>query len=93
MPLSMAELAQTRETIADLLEELKLDAYLFEVEPHNGQWELKVDCAIDSSGAWETVILSIPKTLLLACREDTEARQQLLGDLRDRLTDCKRRKP
>ena len=39
---SIVELAQIRELVTKILDELQLDAYLFEVEPREGQWELRV---------------------------------------------------
>lgn len=87
MPLSSTELIQAREAAAELLEELGLDAYLFEVEPRNSQWELRVECAIEEG--WETMTLSVPKVLLLAGRNDAAARQRLLTDWRERLAACK----
>lgn len=56
MTLSIAELARAREATTELLDELGLDAYLFEVEPRDGQWQLKVDCAIAAEGAWESLL-------------------------------------
>lgn len=87
MPLSSADLIQAREAAAELLEELGLDAYLFEIEPRDGQWELRVECAIEEG--WENVVLPVPKALLLAGRDDVDARQQLLTDWRERLAACK----
>lgn len=91
MPLSSAELIQAREAAAELLEELGLDAYLFEIEPRDGQWELRVECAIEEG--WETVVLPVPKALLLTGRDDAAARQQLLTDWRERLAACKVQMP
>ena len=42
MPLSTMELAEARQAVADLLEQAGLDAYLFEVEPRQTQWELRL---------------------------------------------------
>lgn len=91
MPLSSADLIQAREAAAELLEELRLDAYLFEIEPRNGQWELRVECAIEEG--WETMTLSVPKSLLLAGRDDRAARRRLLTDWRERLAACKVQMP
>jgi hypothetical protein len=93
MTLSIAELARARETTAELLDEMGLDAYLFEVEPRDEQWELKVECAVEEEGAWESFALSVPKEILLASRDDALIRQRLLAEWRGRLSACKLRVP
>ena len=45
MPVSINDLALAREAVSKVLEELQLDAYIFEVEPREGQWEIRVECA------------------------------------------------
>lgn len=87
MPLSTFDLAQAREITSELLEELGLEAYLFEVEPSSEQWLIKVECAIPEG--WESVRLPIQKENLLVLRQDSSARRQLLDAWRDRLTACK----
>lgn len=89
MTLSIVELARARETTAGLLEELGLEAYLFEVEPHDEQWELKVDCAMEADGAWENVTLWVPKEMLLRCQDDASLRQRILAEWHDRFVACK----
>lgn len=84
----MTELAQARETTAELLEELGLESYLFAVEPREDQWELKVDCVTDQRGTWETVVVPIEKTALLACSQNAAERQRVLVEWRLRLADC-----
>jgi len=37
--LSTLELARARVNASAILEELQLDAYIYEVEPHEGDWE------------------------------------------------------
>jgi hypothetical protein len=91
-PTSMTELAQARETTAELLEELGLESYLFAIEPRDDQWELKVDCVADQQGTWETVVVPVDKTALLACHQNTAERQRVLVEWRMRLADCMVRK-
>lgn len=91
MSLSIAELARARETTAELLDELGLEAYLFEVEAFGDQWELKVDCVVDAGNAWESTTLSIPREILLASG-DAAIHRRLLADWRGRLGACKLRK-
>jgi len=88
MPLSIEELAAAREAAAALLDEVGLEAHLFEIEPHKGEWELAVECAIDTG--WTTIKLLVEKGQLLASRDDTRVRASLLQDWRDKLAACKR---
>ena len=89
MTLSIVELAKVRDTTAELLDELRLDAYLFEIEPRDEQWELKVDCAVAADGAWESITLLVPKEMLLLSRDDAAIRQRMLAEWRGRLAACK----
>lgn len=47
MNLSITELAKIRVAISKLLDELQLEAYVFDVEPKEELWQLTVDCAMD----------------------------------------------
>ncbi len=87
MALSTVDFVKARDTVAELLDELALEAYLFEVEPRNSHWEVKVECAIREG--WETVTLSIPKEVLLASADDKAIRKQVLEEWRARLVACK----
>jgi len=89
MPLGTAELAQARKVAAKLLDELNLDAYLFEVEPHEETWELRLECAFDTG--WTSLSLPVDKRVLLAGSDDSAAFEQLLGQLRERVGECKAR--
>jgi len=89
MTLSIAELDQAREATTGLLDELGLDAYLFEIEPHDDQWELKVECAVEEEGAWESITLPVAKEMLLASQDDASIHQRILTEWRVRLIACK----
>lgn len=89
MPLSIAQLAQARERCAELLEELGLEAYLYEIEPREGLWELRIDCALTRPGTWESTSLPVAAEALLAASEGSAARQQLLSEWRRHLSACK----
>jgi hypothetical protein len=86
MSFSTVDLAKARDTIAELLDELALEAYLFEVEPRDSQWEVKVECAIKEG--WEIVLLPIARERLLAASEDVTVRKQVLREWRGRLAAC-----
>jgi hypothetical protein len=90
MSLAIKELAKARDTVASLLDELRLDAYLFEVEPREDQWEVKIEYAIVQG--WETVTLPVSKEILLACLDERKVREQLLDDWRAKLSAAKIRK-
>lgn len=86
MSVSMVELAQARELATKILDELGLDAYLFEVEPGEKQWELKVECAVEEG--WETVSIPVTKELLLRITDDAAAHQLLMADWHKALSAC-----
>lgn len=81
------ELAQAKEAVSMLLEQLGVAAYLFEIEPREGPWSLRIDCALDDG--WQSVALPVDKSLLVASREDIRAREHLLDEWRAQLHACK----
>ncbi|MEJ2361676.1 MAG: hypothetical protein P8Z75_09655 [Gammaproteobacteria bacterium] len=87
MELSAEELAQMRMNVTALLDELQLDAYLFDIEPRPGQWEVRVECATDNG--WGTYRLTADSDYLLHGRDDAVARGVLLDNWRDTLAACK----
>lgn len=89
MTLSMNELAQAREVVRRVLEELRLDAYLFEVEPHEGHWEVKVECA--AADGWQTCRLRAEREYLLRGADDAVVHEVLLDDWREALAECRRK--
>ena len=84
MDLTAKNLTEARETVGALLTHLGLSAYLFEVEPHADQWQVRVECAYNSG--WQSSLLVVDDAMLRACRTDRFARDQLLGEWRERLT-------
>ena len=88
MPLSTAEFANARETVTRILEELRLDAYLFEVEPSEEELEIKIECAVKEG--WETVKLPVAKGLLLRSFDDPDAHRKLVDEWRNALSDCRK---
>ena len=91
MVVSTSELIKARDTASAILEELKLDAYIYEVEPQNGDWELKVECACDVDGGWEMVTLKVPKQMLLDSDRTHSAKESLFAYWRKKLNRCKLR--
>jgi hypothetical protein len=88
MRVSSSELTQAREVVGAVLEELRLDAYLFEVEPHAGQWEIRVECA--AAGGWKTCRLTAEKDYLLRGSDDAVLHAVLVDTWREALSDCLR---
>ena len=91
MDLSTSDLAKARETARSILEELRLEAYLYEVEPKNDVWEIKIECGSNIDGGWEMLTLKVPKQMLLDRHEDLSTKQSLMDDWRTKLAGCKLR--
>ncbi|MBI1424223.1 MAG: hypothetical protein GC149_12195 [Gammaproteobacteria bacterium] len=87
MDFSVEELAQMRTTVTALLDELHLDAYLFEIEPKPGLWEINVECA--TVDGWSRFQLTAATDYLLHGRDDAVAHAVLLDNWRDSLAACK----
>jgi hypothetical protein len=86
---STYELAQAREVVSRVLDELGLDAYLFEVEPRQGQWEIIVECPV--ADGWETCRLSADKEYLLRGADDAVVHAVLSDNWREALSACRRK--
>ncbi|RRQ20990.1 hypothetical protein [Thiohalobacter thiocyanaticus] len=86
MTLSIKELSTANEMVRELLEQLELDAYLFEVEPANDHWQVRVECPV--AEGWQTVTLHVDKTRLSDCRRDVAVREALLWKWRTALAAC-----
>ena len=91
MSISTLVLAKARESANTILEELQLDAFIYEVEPRDDVWELTIQCACDVDGGWETIMLRVPKRMLLDSFDDDKAKQHLFEYWKKLLADCKLR--
>ena len=91
MPLSTMELVKAREAAKTILEEIILDAYIFEVEPHDDHWDITIECACAIDGSWKTVSLQVPKQYLLDGFDDTIVKQRLFEYWKKKLDLCKLR--
>jgi len=89
MIISAVELSKARDTAMMILEELQLDAFLYELEPRDGVWELTIECACQIDGGWERVMLQVPKAMLLDSFDNDIARQRLFEYWKNKLADCK----
>lgn len=88
MRVSTLDFVRARDVAARLLDELDLDAWLFEIEPKENHWELKVECATDSG--WETVTVGVHQEVLQQCCDDEQKRRALVQEWGGRLRACKR---
>ena len=84
MDLTTKNLAEAKETVGNLLEQLGLTNYLFEVEPRADGWEVRVECPFNS--AWQSSVFTLEDTALRACRTDRLVRDHMLSELNKRLT-------
>jgi hypothetical protein len=84
MLLSAAELAEAKDAAGMLLDTLGLEAYLYQVEPRDGSWEMRVDCA--TADGWQSLTVRLEKELLLASRTEAAARERVLRMLREKLS-------
>ncbi len=84
-----ADLEKATEAAEGLLKELGLEAYLFAIEPRQGEWELKLECAVREG--WQTVTLPVDTKLLLARRTGSGVRARLLQSWSAKITACLRR--
>jgi len=87
MKISTDELAEMRRNVTALLDELQLDAYLFEIEPKEAQWEIRVECAVDEG--WETFLLTAEKDYLLHGLDDAVAKEVLIDNWSEALASCR----
>ena len=87
MGMSTIELAKAKDAVAAILEGLGLSAYLFEVEPRDGRWELRMDCA--TAEGWQSLQLQVEKDRLLAAATDPAVREELARAWRGQLGACK----
>lgn len=83
------ELAQAKEAVAALLDQLGVAEYLFEVEPRNGLWEVRIDCA--AGDAWQSLSLTVDVTDLLQVEGNPAVRQALAAGWAAKLCSCSRR--
>jgi hypothetical protein len=89
MILSHVELARTREVVNAMLEQLGLETYLFEVEPREGMWEVRVECAT-AAGEWLSIAVPLDHAELAASLSNDAARNRVLAKLAVHVAACKR---
>ncbi len=87
MAMTSRDLIQARLLIGDILDDLGLDAYLFEIELRDGFWELKVECAVDEG--WGSYRVALDEQQLQAGFTDESARKALQEQCRKSLKECR----
>ncbi len=89
MSISAVDLAKARDSASSILQELQLDAFIYEVEPRDDVWELTIECACKIDGSWKTYTLRVPKRMLLDSVGDDMVKQHLFEYWKKLLADCK----
>jgi hypothetical protein len=88
MPTSTDQLLEATKAARALLDQLRLSAYTFEVEPREAEWEVRIECAV--AEGWQRSVLAADKALLLASAKDADVRKRLLADWGQHLAACRR---
>lgn len=83
MTTSTRDLIEAKEAVAAVLDQLGLTAYLFEVEPHDGAWDVRIDCGRPSD--WQSTTLAVDGKRLLSSRTNDAVRAELLEEWGKRL--------
>ncbi|HKJ77397.1 MAG TPA: hypothetical protein VKA64_09350 [Gammaproteobacteria bacterium] len=89
MDVSTVELSRARELVGDVLDEIGIDAYLFDIEPGEPDWQVRVECAVE--GGWTRHTTVVAKERLLEASEDADARRALREEWERALGACLRR--
>jgi hypothetical protein len=77
---------EARTAIERVLDALGLGTYLFDVEPREDGWEVKVEC--QGREGWRVVSVDVERDALGRSLHDGAAREQLLARFRDRIGEC-----
>ena len=88
MMLSTASVARARETVARLLDDMGLDAYLFELEPGDGDWQLHLECA--ARDGWSRLTVGLDAEAVEQAAEDAAAFARLRARCEGACGACKR---
>lgn len=89
MVTSTLELAEAREIVRGLHDEMQLTASLYEAEP-KASVGMRIECATNEQ--WQSISLQITHEQLAECREaDSLGRQRTITAWRKALADCSRK--
>lgn len=87
MQLSSEDLQRARSTVETILNEIGLETFLFEIEPREGQWEIKLECPIDEG--WEIFNLTASDEYLIRGENDAVVHEFLKDEWTETLKNCK----
>jgi hypothetical protein len=90
-PISATELTLSTEAARRLLESLKLESYVFSVEPAEDDWELRIECAID--GGWQALSFPIEPSELIQSLSTPETSERIQARWDLLLANCRREQP
>ena len=83
------EIANAREAVERLLDEMGLRAFVYTVEAKENGWNLRMGCSISSG--WQEIALPVDPAALRAAADDPAARAALREAWQARLSACARR--
>jgi len=89
--LSSRDVQGAREAVERVLEELGMRAFAYTVEPKEGGWSLRIECATDDG--WLETTLQVDPVELRSSLGDPAAREKLRADWQARLCGCAKREP
>jgi hypothetical protein len=89
LTIARADLVRATQAMKKLIDAIGLENYVFEVEPKEGSWQVKLECAT-SEGGWQVITLHSPIELLTNSLEDSESRRELTILWSKALSGCKR---
>lgn len=92
MEISSSDLIKARENASAILQQLNLDAYIYDVEPNKNTWLLTIECACAIDGGWQTVTLQIPRQILIDGFDDEGVQSDLMDFWKKKLSTCKLRR-
>lgn len=72
---SALEIRDARAAVEQIFGELGLRAFVYTVEPKEGGWELRAECAVEEG--WQTIVLPVSPADLTASLSDPRARRKL----------------
>jgi hypothetical protein len=88
MSVSVEDFVTARESVAMLLETLRLSMYRFGLELDDEEWVLSVEC--EAPDGWQAARLQLSQRELAAASRDGETRSRLLAVMDERLAGCRR---
>lgn len=86
MQLSATDLIHAKEAARNLLEALGLRNYLYQVEPRENPWMVRVDCAVEDG--WRSMTVDVDVTDLLESRNDDSVFERLLASWSKHFQPC-----